>query len=63
MLSVRLIGLPDDVAAGVDRLRETFEVIEVSSPRRCRGESARVRVYVMARALPPDARDALAGKQ
>ncbi|GGP92193.1 hypothetical protein BKA00_000447 [Actinomadura coerulea] len=62
MLSVRLIGLPDDVVAGVARLRETFEVIEVSSPRPCRGESLRVRVYVTAHAPVPDARDAPTAK-
>ena len=63
MLSVRLIGLPDDVAAGIARLRETFEVIEVCSPRPCRGESLRVRVYVTARTSTPDARDADACQQ
>ena len=49
MLRIRLIGLPDDVAAGVEALGRVLDLVEVSEPYPCRGRSRNVRVYVQAR--------------
>ncbi|WP_285496114.1 hypothetical protein [Actinomadura sp. NBRC 104425] len=49
VLRIRLIGLPDDVAAGVEALGQVLDLVEVSEPYPCRGRSRNVRVYVQGR--------------
>ncbi|MCP9947339.1 hypothetical protein [Actinomadura madurae] len=48
-MKIRLMGLPDETDAAVEALRGGFDVLEVSAPRRNRGDSALVRVYVEVR--------------
>ncbi|TYB38411.1 hypothetical protein [Actinomadura chibensis] len=48
-LLIRLIGLPEEVAADTEVLAEVFDVVEVSKAYPCRRASRNVRVYVEAR--------------
>ena len=51
-MKIRLIGLPEEVTAGAERLGEVFEVIEISAPYPCQGSSRQVRVYAEVRPQP-----------
>jgi hypothetical protein len=48
-MKIRLLGLPDECEAALRVLREHLDVVEVSNPYPCRGESRQVRVYAEAR--------------
>jgi hypothetical protein len=52
-LRVRLMGLPEDVAAGAQALAEVFDVIETSEAYPCRGASRNVRAYLQVRLKSP----------
>lgn len=47
-VAVRLLGTPEAVEAALSVLREHLQLIDVSRPYACRGDSAQVRVYVLA---------------
>ncbi|WP_433239926.1 hypothetical protein [Actinomadura nitritigenes] len=45
-MKVRLMGLPDEVDQATDRLKQIFDVIDVSAHRPLRGQSRQVFVYI-----------------
>ncbi|MBB4913330.1 DUF3970 family protein [Streptosporangium saharense] len=48
-MKIRLLGLPDEVAQAVERIEQTFDVIDVSAPYPTRGTGRQVRVYLEVR--------------
>lgn len=46
MIKLRIEGLPNEVEAMIENLKNYYNVIEVSKPYPNRGESKLVRVYV-----------------
>jgi len=47
-MKIRLMGLPADVDQAVAALRTALDVVSVSAPYPCRGDSREVRRYVEA---------------
>ncbi|WP_192808905.1 hypothetical protein [Actinomadura montaniterrae] len=45
-MKVRLMGLPDEVDQATARLKQVFDVIDVSAHRPLRGQSRQVFVYL-----------------
>jgi hypothetical protein len=43
---IRLIGLPDEVVAIAERLDQVLDIVEISEPKPCRGNSRQVRLYL-----------------
>ncbi|MGW3351720.1 hypothetical protein ACWDA3_51210 [Nonomuraea rubra] len=48
-MKIRLTGLPEEIEQVTTRLRDVLDVLEVSAPYPCRGESRQVRVYLEVR--------------
>ncbi|WP_242903688.1 hypothetical protein [Actinomadura terrae] len=45
-MKIRLMGLPDEVDQATERLKQLFNVIDISAHRPLRGQSRQVFVYI-----------------
>jgi hypothetical protein len=48
-MKIRIIGLPDEVTQAADIIAAAFDVIEISDPYPCRGNTRNVRIYAEVR--------------
>ncbi|RVX39113.1 hypothetical protein EDD27_1455 [Nonomuraea polychroma] len=44
-MKIRIIGLPEEATQAANLIAHTFDVIEISDPLPCRGNSRNVRIY------------------
>lgn len=52
-MKIRLVGLPDELAAAAARISTVLDVVKTSQPYPCRGVSRQYRVYLEVRLAPP----------
>jgi hypothetical protein len=45
-MKIRLQGKPDEIEAAAEKLKEMFEILEVSAPYKNRGNSGFYRIYL-----------------
>jgi hypothetical protein len=48
-MKIRIIGPPEEAEQATDLIANALDVIEVSQPYPCRGNSRNVRIYIEAR--------------
>ena len=55
MIKIRLHGLPDEISAAKEVIKQNFRILSESDPYADRGESKYIRVYIDAEKKQPEA--------